>query len=86
MLKAGVGRRRTAAQVNADKSEQVIKEQDIQAKLARLAEAEQKLAMFDQMAAENQAAKEIIGQLQAAGQVDIDDQGRVSPSKQKLVQ
>ena len=42
ILKAGISRRRTAAKVNADKSEQVIKEQDIQAKLARLAEAEQK--------------------------------------------
>ena len=43
---------------------------------------EARLAQFDRMAAENQHAQDIIQQLHAAGQVDIDDQGRISPSKQ----
>ena len=59
----------------------MLKEQDIQDRLARLAEVEAKLAAFDQMAAENQHAQDIIQQLHAAGQVDIDDNGHVSPSK-----
>ena len=51
MLKVGSKRRRTQAQVKADKEEAEIRELDIQAKLARLAEAEEKLARFDQLEA-----------------------------------
>ena len=43
MLKIGSKRRRTKAQVKADKLEAELKEQDIQTKLARLAAAEEKL-------------------------------------------
>ena len=81
MLKIGSKRRRTQAQVKADKEEAMLREQDIQDRLARLQEVEAKLAEFDRMAAENQHAQDIISQLHAAGQVDIDDHGRVSPSK-----
>ena len=69
--------------MKADKEEALLREQDIQDKLARLAEAEQKLAMFDQLEAQNEQAKELMRQLHASGHVDIDDNGNVSPSKQK---
>ena len=83
MLKVGSKRRRTQAQVKADKEEALIREQDIQVKMARLAEAEQKLQKFDQLEAQNEQAKELMRELHAAGHVDIDENGNVSPSKQK---
>jgi hypothetical protein len=83
MLKVGTKRRRTKAQVKADKEEAALREQDIQDKLARLAETEEKLRQYDQMAAENEHAKAVIGELAAAGQVDIDDRGNISASKKK---
>ena len=43
MLKIGSKRRRTKAQVKADKLEAELREQDIQTKLARLATTEEKL-------------------------------------------
>ena len=43
MLKIGSKRRRTKAQVKADKEEAALREQDIQTKLARLAATEEKL-------------------------------------------
>ena len=84
MLKVGSKRRRTQAQVQADKEEALLKEQDTEAKLARLAEAEQKLAHYEQMVAQNEEAKAIISELQASGDVEIDDHGRVTPSKRKF--
>ena len=63
MLKVGSKRRRTAAQVKSDQEESAIKEMDLQAKLARLADAEQKLADYDQMAAQNEQAKAVINGL-----------------------
>ena len=83
MLKVGSKRRRTAAQVKNDQEESSIKEMDIEAKLARLAEAEQKLADYDQMASQNEQAKALINELQASGHVEIDENGMISPSKQK---
>ena len=44
------------------------------------------MALFDRMAAENERAKAVIGELQAAGQVDIDEHGVISPSKRKQAQ
>jgi len=84
MLKVGSKRRRTQAQVKADKEEALLKEQDTQQKLARLAEAEQKLAHYDQMVAQNEEAKAVIGELQASGDVEFDEHGRITPSKRKL--
>ena len=40
MLKVGSKRRRTAAQVKHDQEESAIREMDLQAKLARLADAD----------------------------------------------
>ena len=42
--------------MKADKEEAILKEQDIQDRLARLQQAEAKLSEFDRMAAENQHA------------------------------
>ena len=83
MLKVGSKRRRTHAQVKADKEEALLKEQDFQAKIARLAEAEERLADYDRLAMENQQAKEVIQQLNNEGMVDFNEDGSISPSKKK---
>lgn len=83
MLKAGSKRRRTKAQVRAEKEEAQLRDQDIQEKLARLAETEAKLEHFERMAFENEQAKAVVGELHAAGQIDIDDKGNISASKRK---
>ena len=67
MLKIGSKRRRTKAQVKTDKEEALLREQDIQAKLARLAAAEEKLIRLEQMAEENERAQAVVGELHAAG-------------------
>ena len=78
MLKIGMKRRRTKAEIKAEKEEEALKQQDIEAKLARLQEMEQQLGQLQQ---ENEQAKDVINQLHAAGQIDIDDQGLISPAK-----
>ena len=83
MLKVGSKRRRTQAEIKADKEEALLKEQDLQDKLKRLAEYETKMAMFEQMQQENQRAQELLTELHANGQIEIDENGNVSPSKQK---
>ena len=83
MLKIGSKRRRTKAQVKADKEEALLREQDIQDKLARLAAAEEKLVRFEQMAAENERAQAVVGELHAAGQIEVDERGNISASKRK---
>ena len=84
MLKIGTKRRRTHAQVQLDKEQEMIRLQEVDEKLARLANAEQKLALFDQMAAENAHAQQVIEELQASGDVEIDQNGRITSSKKKL--
>jgi cyanate lyase len=84
MLKIGTKRRRTHAQVQLDKEQEMVRLQEVDEKLARLANAEQKLALFDQMAAENAHAKQVIEELQASGDVEIDQNGRITSSKKKL--
>ena len=83
MLKVGSKRRRTHAQVKADKEEALLREQTLQTKLARLAEAEAKLADYDRLAIENMQAKEVIQQLNNEGMVDFNEDGSISPSKKK---
>ena len=48
-----------------------------------MAEYETKMAMFEQMQQENQRAQELLTELHANGQIEIDENGNVSPSKQK---
>ena len=50
MLKSGSKRRRTKAQVKAEKEEALLRDMEIQEKLARLAETEAKLEHFERMA------------------------------------
>ncbi len=59
------------------------KEADIQQKFARLAEAEEKLSNYDNLVAQNEKANQILHELHAAGAVEVDEHGNVSPSKQK---
>ena len=83
MLKSGSKRRRTKAQVKAEKEEALLRDIDIQEKLARLAEMEEKIKNFERMAAENERAMAVMGELHAAGQIEIDDSGNISASKRK---
>ena len=83
MLKAGSKRRRTKAQVKAEKEEALLRDLDIQEKLARIAEMEEKIKNFERMAAENERAMAVMGELHAAGQIEIDDSGNISASKRK---
>ena len=85
MLKIGTKRRRTQEQIRLDKEREMTRLQEIDEKLARLEDAEQKLAHYDQMAAENANAKQVIEELQASGDVEIDQHGRISPSKKKIL-
>ena len=83
MLKSGSKRRRTKAQVKAEKEEALLRDIDIQEKLARLAEMEEKIKNFERMAAKNERAMAVMGELHAAGQIEIDDSGNISASKRK---
>ena len=83
MLKAGSKRRRTKAQVKAEKEEALLRDLDIQEKLARIADMEEKIKNFERMAAENERAMAVMGELHAAGQIEIDDSGNISASKRK---
>ena len=55
----------------------------MQAKMNFFQAAEAKLAQFDAMAADLEKAKTLMLELQRQGQVNIDEHGNVSPSKQK---
>ena len=44
---------------------------------------EEKIKNFERMAAENERAMAVMGELHAAGQIEIDDSGNISASKRK---
>ena len=84
MLKIGTKRRRTQAQIKAEKEEARLREQDLQEKLARMAELQQKEADYDRMLAQHEEASGVLSKLHAEGLIDVDDNGKISPSKRKL--
>ena len=84
MLKTGSKRRRTQTQIKAEKEEARLREEDIQETLARYAEAQQKMADYDRMEAENNRANQVLNELHAEGLIDVGDDGKISPSKKKL--
>ena len=83
MLKISSKRRRTRAEIQAAKEAAATREADIQAKMNFFQQAESKLADYDSMAANFEKAKEMMLELQRQGHVNIDENGNVSPSKQK---
>ena len=83
MLKISSKRRRTRREIQAEKEAAAAKEADMQAKMNFFQAAEAKLAQFDAMAADLEKAKTLMLELQRQGQVNIDEHGNVSPSKQK---
>ena len=85
MLKISSKRRRTRREIQAEKEAAAAKEADMQAKMNFFQAAEAKLAQFDAMAADLEKAKALMLELQRQGQVNIDEHGNVSPSKQKPV-
>lgn len=52
--------------------------------MARYAEAQQKMADYDRMEAENNRANQVLNELHAEGLIDVGDDGKISPSKKKL--
>ena len=83
MLKVGTKRRRTQAQIKADKEAAALREQELQAKIVHVSNAEAKLADYENMQANFEKAKALMLELQRQGHIDIDDNWNVSPSKQK---
>ena len=63
MLKIGTKRRRTVAQIEADKEEAMFKEQDQAAKLVELAELRARIDHAEQTAQNNKAAAELMSQM-----------------------
>ena len=83
MLKASSKRRRTRKEIEEAKQSESNREAELAAKLAFIAEAEEKLADYERMKELNEQAKGVFDQLHSQGVVDIDDQGNISPSKKK---
>ena len=83
MMKISSKRRRTRKEIQQQKEADAAKEADMQAKMNFFQAAEAKLAQFDAMAADLEKAKTLMLELQRQGQVNIDEHGNVSPSKQK---
>ena len=73
MLKVGTKRRRTKAQIQAEKEEEIIKETAVQEKLARLDEQEA-------LARNNAAAAEILTNMLKEGIAVRDENGNISVS------
>ena len=77
MLKVGTKRRRTKAQIQTEKEEEIIKEAAVQEKLARLDEQEA-------LARNNAAAAEILTNMLKEGIAVRDENGNISvPSASK---
>ena len=83
MLKMSSKRRRTRDEIATQKKADANREAELNAKLAFIAEAEEKLANYDRMAEQNEQATNVINQMQAEGLVNVDGNGIISPSKQK---
>ena len=83
MMKISSKRRRTRKEIQQDKLAEANREADLQAKMAMMAEAEEKLANFDQMNEELMKHRQLFQEMQAVGAIEVDAHGNVSPSKQK---
>ena len=63
MLKVGTKRRRTQAQIKAEKEEALLREQDLQAKIMNVKNAEAKLADYENMQVNFEKAKALMLEL-----------------------
>ena len=61
----------------------MLREQDLQAKIANVQTAEAKLADYENMQVNFEKAKALMLELQREGHIDIDDNWNVSSSKTK---
>ena len=76
MLKIGIKRRRTQAQIREDQVEEIVKQEEQESKLAELAELRGRVQEAERQANSNKAAAELMSQMINAGHVhqDADDQ------------
>jgi len=77
MLKAGSKRRRTTAEIKAEKEAALLKEQEIQAKLAQYDAMKAKAEALEAKIGEHEGAALIVNDLVARGLAVVDNEGRI---------
>jgi len=82
LLKAGIKRRRTKAEVSQAKLEVELKEEAEAAKNGRIADLEARLAALQQEAERNSNAAAILHQMHEAGVIEQDGSGNVNLRQQ----
>ena len=83
MMKNSSKRRRTRKEIQAAKEAEANREADMAAKMAQLAQAQEKLADYNEMQRNYDNAHAVLTQLKEQGIIDVDDHGNISPSKKK---
>ena len=77
MLKVGSKRRRTTAQIKEEKDEAVVRQTDVETKLASLAAMQEEVARLTAQAEANQSASEILNDLASKQKIFINNVGDV---------
>lgn len=77
MLKAGIKRRRTTRQIDDEKAEAIIRQREIDEKLAKIDKIQEQLKAAQEEAAQHKAATEILTQMHQRGEVQMDENGNV---------
>ena len=77
MLKIGIKRRRTKAQIENDKQEEILREQDQQVKLAELADLRRRIELAEHTATTNKAAGIVISQMMSKGHLKLGENDSV---------
>ena len=75
MLQAGSKRRRTKKQIEEEKQEEILKRQQIEAKVANFDALQAKVAMLEENQRQGQAAADLVKQFLDAGVVEQDEDG-----------
>ena len=78
MLKIGVKRRRTKAEIEEQKQEEIRKEQKIVAELQELAGLRDRVQQAEQIAENNKGAANILSQMMSAGQAKQEDANTIT--------
>ena len=82
LLQSGSKRRRTKAQIEAEKEEAMVKEQSIQAKLAQYDILQEKVRIMEQDHASGQMAASLMTQFIDSGAIQTDGQGNYKVQNQ----
>jgi uncharacterized protein YgbK (DUF1537 family) len=77
MLKVGSKRRRTQTQIEEEKQEAMVKQIDVEAKLASLAAMQEEVARLKVQAESNQSASDILNDLASKQKIFINNVGDV---------